>query len=78
MTFVELPLYRPDGGARSSLMHVSNERAVKAGLTLTDPEVTVKDTRAWLLGRNFAPALSPQIEAKLIKIAREGGTLSNS
>jgi 2'-hydroxyisoflavone reductase len=72
LTFVELPLYRPKGSARSSLMHVSNERAIKAGLTLTDPEITVKDTRAWLLRRNFKPALSPEIEAKLINTARGG------
>jgi 2'-hydroxyisoflavone reductase len=75
LTFVELPLYRPKGSARSNLMHVSNERATKAGLTLTDPEITVKDTRAWLLDRKFTPALSPEIEAKLINIARHGRSL---
>lgn len=46
----QLPLYRPEGGPRSSLMHVSNQRAVEAGLTLTAPHVTVEDTRSWLRG----------------------------
>lgn len=77
VTEFELPLFRPERGARSSLMNVSNERATKAGLTLTDPEITVKDTRAWLLGRDFTPALAPAVEAKLIRIARPGGSLSN-
>src|SRR5262245_61984483 len=78
LTFVELPLYRPKGSARSNLMHVSNEKATRAGLTLTDPEITVKDTRAWLQGRNFTSALSPEVEAKLIHIARHGGSLLRS
>jgi 2'-hydroxyisoflavone reductase len=76
LTFVELPLYRREGSARSSLMHVSNERATRAGLTLTDPAITVKDTRAWLVGRNFNPALSTEVEMKLIDIARRGESLS--
>lgn len=65
----ELPLYRPDGGPRSSLMHVSNEQAVEAGLTLTAPTATVKDTQRWLQGNDLAPALSPEREAELIRIA---------
>jgi 2'-hydroxyisoflavone reductase len=76
LTEFELPLYRPEGGARSSLMHVSNERATRAGLTLTDCAITVEDTRAWLLGRNITPALSPEVEAKLINFARHGGSVS--
>jgi len=75
LTFVELPLYRAAGAPRSSLMHVSNKRATMAGLQLTDPAITVKDTRAWLGGRNFVPALPPEVEAKLIDIARHGGRL---
>jgi 2'-hydroxyisoflavone reductase len=67
----ELPLYRPEGGPRSSLMHVTSARAIEAGLTLTDTEVTVNDTRAWLLNRSIAPALSSDLEAKLIRTARQ-------
>lgn len=70
LTFVEMPLFRPDGGARSSLMHVSNERARAAGLTLSTVAVTAADTRAWLRGKTFTPALSPELEAKLIGLAR--------
>jgi 2'-hydroxyisoflavone reductase len=71
LTFVELPLYRPERGALSGLMDVSNERAQEAGLTVTEPETTVSDVRAWLQGRNFTPALSPDREAELICIARQ-------
>lgn len=73
LTERELPLYRPAGGARSSLMHVSNERAVAAGLTLTAPEVTVQDTRDWLPGGGLTPALAPELEAELIANARDRG-----
>lgn len=65
----ELPLYRCAGAPRSNLMHVSNARAIAAGLKLTDLELTVQDTRRWLAGRETTPALSPQREAELIKIA---------
>jgi 2'-hydroxyisoflavone reductase len=77
LTEHELPLYRSEGGARSSLMNVSNERAVGAGLTLTAPELTAKDTRDWLQGNDLASALSPELEAELIRTARDGGMLSN-
>jgi 2'-hydroxyisoflavone reductase len=70
LTFVELPLYRPVDGPRSSLMNVSNERAVGFGLTLTDPEATANDVRAWIRGRHTPAALSPQREAALIGMAR--------
>jgi 2'-hydroxyisoflavone reductase len=51
-------------------MDVSNERARTAGLTLTDSESTVRNTRAWIQGRNLPPALSPKCEAELIRITR--------
>jgi 2'-hydroxyisoflavone reductase len=69
VTEFELPLYRRDGGPRSSLMHVSNERAVAAGLTLTDPAVTVRNTRNWLPKCGLTPALAAEREAKLIREA---------
>ncbi len=72
MTEFELPLFRPERGPRSGLMDVSNERARTAGLTLTDPAVTAKDTRAWMQAKKFSPALSPEREAELIDIARQG------
>lgn len=72
LTFVELPLYRPECGPRASLMHVSNQRAMAAGLTLTDPEVTVRDVRTWLRGRRPSAGLPPEREAELIRIAHQG------
>lgn len=70
VTEFELPLYRPAGGPRSRLMHVSNEQAMAAGLTLTDPEVTVNDVRTWLVNADLSPALSREREAELISICR--------
>ncbi len=69
LTFLELPLFRPEHGPRSSLMDVSNEQARRAGLTLTDPRLTLEDMRAWLRGKDPPPALSPEREAELIAIA---------
>jgi 2'-hydroxyisoflavone reductase len=69
----ELPLYRPAGGPRSSLMHVSSERAVRAGLTLTDTRSTVQAVRTWVQNSDLSPALSPEREAALISAARNFG-----
>ena len=66
VTEFELPLYRKAGGPRSSLMHVSNERAIGAGLKLTALEVTATDVREWLAVNNMPPALSREREAALI------------
>ena len=71
LSFNELPLYRPERGARSGLMDVSNERARAAGLTLTEPEVTLRNVRESLRGREPATALSAQREAALIAVARQ-------
>ena len=73
LTEVELPLFRPEYGARSGLMDVSNQRAGTAGLTLTDPTVTARDMRAWISGRDPTPALLQEKEAELIRIARQVG-----
>jgi 2'-hydroxyisoflavone reductase len=70
----ELPLFRPEHGARAGLMDVSSERARAAGLTWTDPALTARDVRAWCMGQRRAPALSPQREAELLHLARQGGT----
>ena len=70
LTFHELPLFRTERGPRSGLMDVSNERARSAGLVLTDPEVSARDVRTWIAGRELPPALSAEREAELIGIAR--------
>ena len=70
VTEYQLPLYRAAGSVRSGLMHVDNGRAVKAGLTLTAPEVTARDTRAWISGRQIVPLFPPELEENLIRISR--------
>ena len=70
LTFVEIPLYRPNGSERSSLMNVSHDRASAAGLTLTDPQVTITDVRDWLRTHPVPPALTPERERELIARAR--------
>lgn len=70
LDFVELPLFRPEHGPRSSLMDVSNERARASGLSLTAPEVTVADVRTSLSATAPAPGLSREREAALIALAR--------
>lgn len=72
----ELPLYRPERGERSGLMDVSNERAVGAGLTLTDPAITVQQTREWLTKSNLAPVLSTERELELIRMANQAWALA--
>lgn len=72
VTESELPLYRPAGGPRSALMHVSQDRAIAAGLTMTELAVTIANVRDWLPQCNLAPALSPQREAELIQRTRGG------
>ncbi len=68
-----LPLFRPERGRFSGLMDVSSDRARAAGLTLTDPAVTARDTRAWLRDCRIQPALSREREAQVIDIARRRG-----
>jgi 2'-hydroxyisoflavone reductase len=58
LSFNELPLFRP-------------ERAQAAGLTLTEPEVSLRDVRESLRGREPIAALSVQREAALIATARQ-------
>ncbi|MBI5836134.1 MAG: NAD-dependent epimerase/dehydratase family protein [Candidatus Eisenbacteria bacterium] len=71
LSFLELPLYRPERGPRSGLMDVSNERACAAGLVLTEPAVTARDTGDWMRDREMpATALSPAREADLIAASR--------
>ncbi len=70
LSFNEVPLFRPARGARSSLMDVSNERALAAGLVLTEPEATLRDVRESVRGQAPANALSPEREAELIEISR--------
>ncbi len=70
VTEFELPLFRPEQGPRSSLMDVCNAKAQAAGLTLTDPALTLKDMRVALAGKEIAVSFSPQRERELIRVSR--------
>jgi hypothetical protein len=75
LSFLELPLYRPEHGARSGLMDVSADLARGRGLDTTDPIATVRDARAWLDGQGLpSTALSSEREAELIAATRRPGT----
>jgi len=67
LTEFELPLYRRDGGPRSSLMHVCNRKAIAEGLVLSDPAVTIERVRCGLQSQNLQPALSLTREAELLQ-----------
>jgi 2'-hydroxyisoflavone reductase len=71
VSYFELPLYRPENGRLASLMDISNEKAVSAGLTLTDLEATIRDTWAWSAGGDEPPPLSPEREAELIRASAD-------
>jgi hypothetical protein len=66
LTESQLPLFRTDLESGSSKMHVGNEKARSAGLVVTDPQTTARDTQAWLADRDFVAVLSPAIEAEII------------
>ncbi len=80
LTFSELPLYRAEGAARSSLMHVNCDTAQAAGLTLTpmvdtiralaealvDKEGALVNNAEALISGNVALALTREREAQLI------------
>jgi 2'-hydroxyisoflavone reductase len=69
VTESELPLYRPERGPRSSLMDVSSQRALNAGLVLTEPRATMRFMQAGIRPGNQPSWLSPEREAELIRIS---------
>lgn len=68
----ELPTYIPAGGENGGLMDVSNDRAQAAGLTLTDPLTTARDTRAWSADTPQKTFLSPEREAEVLASLEQG------
>lgn len=70
VTEFELPLYRRNGEPRSGLMHVSNARALAAGLRITELSETVRAVRAWLPECRLSPAISPEREAALLAMCQ--------
>ena len=71
VTSQELPLFRPENGPLSGLMDVDPARSLAAGLTLTDPAVTVQDTRAWSATAQLTPPFTPEREAAVLAAARQ-------
>lgn len=69
--FRELPLFIPESGEQAGLMDVDAARALAAGLTLRDPAVTARDTRAWSAGVDLNYALTPEREAQALATWRE-------
>lgn len=66
LSFQELPLYRPERSALAGLMDVSNQRALAAGLRLTEPRQTLQDVLADKLTHAHIPLLTAEREAALI------------
>lgn len=73
VTSADLPLFVEDGAEHSGIMHVDAARAEAVGFAVTNPAVTVADTRAWLRGSPVKPALSIERERELIAAARARG-----
>lgn len=70
VTSQELPLFRSEHGPLSSLMDVSPDRILAAGLTLTDPVITVQDTRAWSSTAQLTPPFTSEREAAVLAATR--------
>jgi 2'-hydroxyisoflavone reductase len=62
----DLPVWIPANGEQGGLMDVANERARAAGLSLTDPVTTARDTRAWSAGTPQKSFLTPEREAEVL------------
>lgn len=66
----ELPVYLPDNNTQGGVMETDHSRALAAGLTLTDPAVTARDTRAWSKGAGLEYKLTPEREAEILRAIR--------
>ncbi|CAM3940253.1 NAD-dependent epimerase/dehydratase family protein [Deinococcus marmoris] len=62
----ELPVYLSADGEQGGMMDVDNARAMAAGLTLTDPAVTARDTREWSKDADLQYTLTPEREAEIL------------
>lgn len=62
----ELPVYLSADGEQGGMMDVDNARARAAGLTLTDPATTARDTREWSKGADLQYTLTPEREAEIL------------
>lgn len=64
--FDELPLFIPEQAEQGGLMDMSSERALQAGLKLSDPAITARDTRGWSRKVGLPYALSAEREAQVL------------
>jgi 2'-hydroxyisoflavone reductase len=67
----DLPLYLADDSEQGGLMDIDASPALAAGLTLTDPATTARDTRAWSAGQQTAYALTPELESAALNANRD-------
>lgn len=65
--FEELPLYIPKNTLLASLMNISAQKALTAGLSHTNPAMTARDTHAWSQYQTPSYALSTEREKALLK-----------
>lgn len=70
VSVTELPLFIEDSAEYSGIMHVDAARAQGVGFAVSDPSVTIEDTRAWLRMNPVTPALSAERERELVALAR--------
>lgn len=62
----ELPVYISESSEQGGLMDVDNSRALAAGLALTDPVTTARDTREWSKDADLKYKLTPQRESEIL------------
>ncbi|GAA5533778.1 SDR family oxidoreductase [Deinococcus aluminii] len=67
----ELPVWLPVDSEQGGLMDMSSERARAAGLTLSDPLTTARDTRNWSAGRPQKTFLTREREAEVLATREE-------
>lgn len=62
----DLPIWLPADSAQGGLMDVSSDRAQAAGLSLTDPQQTARDTRRWSAHTPQKAFLTPEREGEVL------------
>lgn len=65
--FEELPLFVPQQSPFGGLMDMSNHRALQAGLVLSDPAITARDTRLWSQKARLHYPLTTQREQDVLQ-----------
>ncbi len=70
VSFSQLPLYLPQSHPSSCYMNISSQKALQAGLLLTSPADTIRNTREWSLQQQYTEAISHQLEMELTARAK--------